>query len=148
MAACGNRQQNSVWNKPGELGRRSKRLLIQGSAQNMQVHVRGAAMWNVEQLFINATKRNVVFVLLLVFALQFRASAQGQNPALLESNKTIKLNPLPLNHVRLTGGPLKVAQEADAKYLLELQPDRMLAFLRQHAGLKPKAEGYGGWDGP
>src|ERR1700735_1154205 len=24
----------------------------------------------------------------------------------------------------------------------------MLAFLRQRAGLKPKAEGYGGWDGP
>src|SRR5437667_7430128 len=24
----------------------------------------------------------------------------------------------------------------------------MLAFLRQRAGLKPKAKGYGGWDGP
>lgn len=69
------------------------------------------------------------------------------NPV-LESNKIIKLNPLPLNHVRLTGGPLKAAQDADAKYLLELEPDRMLAFLRQRAGLKPKAEGYGGWDGP
>jgi len=80
--------------------------------------------------------------------LQAQASAQNENPAELESSKTIKLNPLPLNHVRLTGGPLKVAQDADAKYLLELQPDRMLAFLRQRAGLKPKAEGYGGWDGP
>jgi len=66
----------------------------------------------------------------------------------LAERRTVKLNALPLNHVRLTGGPLKTAQEADAKYLLELQPDRMLAFLRQHAGLKAKAEGYGGWDGP
>jgi len=71
-----------------------------------------------------------------------------ENPARVAQGKTVKLNPLPLDHVRLTGGPLKAAQEADARYLLELQPDRMLAFLRQRAGLKPKAEGYGGWDGP
>ncbi len=55
--------------------------------------------------------------------------------------------PLPLSAVRLTGGPLKNAQDLDAKYLLELKPDRMLAFLRKRAGLEPKAEGYGGWDG-
>jgi DUF1680 family protein len=76
------------------------------------------------------------------------ATAANENPAQLAESKTVKLNPLPLDHVRLTGGPLKAAQEADAKYLLELQPDRMLAFLRQRAGLKAKAEGYGGWDGP
>ena len=80
--------------------------------------------------------------------LPLQAAAGNENPAQLAESKTVKLNPLPLNHVRLTGGPLKAAQEADAKYLLELQPDRMLAFLRQRAGLKPKAEGYGGWDGP
>ncbi len=55
--------------------------------------------------------------------------------------------PLPLTAVRLTGGPLKNAQDLDAKYLLDLQPDRMLAFLRIRAGLEGKAEGYGGWDG-
>src|SRR6185312_7694524 len=60
----------------------------------------------------------------------------------------IKAEPLPLSAVRLTGGPLKKAQDLDAQYLLDLQPDRMLAFLRQRAGLDPKAQGYGGWDGP
>jgi DUF1680 family protein len=55
--------------------------------------------------------------------------------------------PLPLTAIRLTGGPLKRAQELDAKYLLDLEPDRMLAFYRQRAGLAPKAEPYGGWDG-
>ncbi len=55
--------------------------------------------------------------------------------------------PLPLSAVRLTGGPLKHAQDMDAKYLLELEPDRMMAFLRIRAGLAPKAAGYGGWDG-
>jgi len=57
-----------------------------------------------------------------------------------------KAAPLPLSAVRLTGGPLKHAQDLNAKYLLELEPDRMLAGYRLRAGLEPKAEGYGGWD--
>jgi hypothetical protein len=61
---------------------------------------------------------------------------------------SLKAVPLPLSSVRLTGGPLKKAQDLDAQYLLELQPERMLAFLRQRAGLAPEAQGYGGWDGP
>ncbi len=54
--------------------------------------------------------------------------------------------PLPLSAVRLTGGPLKHAQDLDAKYLLALEPDRMMAGYRIRAGLEPKAKGYGGWD--
>jgi uncharacterized protein len=55
--------------------------------------------------------------------------------------------PLPLSAVRITGGPLKRAQDLDAEYLLKLEPDRMLAYYRKRAGLQPKAEGYTGWDG-
>jgi uncharacterized protein len=55
--------------------------------------------------------------------------------------------PLPLSAVRLTGGPLKQAQDLDADYLLKLEADRMMAFYRQRAGLPPKAQGYTGWDG-
>jgi hypothetical protein len=76
------------------------------------------------------------------------ALAQSPNPAQVSRDKIVKARPLPLDSVRLTGGPLKNAQDLDAKYLLELEPDRMLAFLRQRAGLEPKARGYGGWDGP
>ena len=57
--------------------------------------------------------------------LSLLAAAQNDNPAQQAERRTVQLNPLPLNHVRLTGGPLKVAQDADAKYLLELEPDRM-----------------------
>src|SRR6266487_4314794 len=59
----------------------------------------------------------------------------------------VKAKPLPLSAVRLTGGPLKHAQELSARYLLQLEPDRMLAYYRKRAGLEPKAEPYGGWDG-
>jgi hypothetical protein len=59
-----------------------------------------------------------------------------------------KARPLPMSAVRLTGGPLKQAQDLNGQYLLSLEVDRMMAFLRKAAGLEPRAEGYGGWDGP
>lgn len=54
---------------------------------------------------------------------------------------------LPLSDVRITGGPLKRAQDLNGEYLLKLEPDRMLAYYRKRAGLEPKAQGYTGWDG-
>lgn len=59
-----------------------------------------------------------------------------------------KARSLPLSDVRLTGGPLKAAQDQNGRYLLSLEVDRMMAFLRTTAGLPAKAEGYRGWDGP
>lgn len=38
--------------------------------------------------------------------------------------------PLPLTAVRLTGGPLKQAQDLDAAYLLSLEPDRASSTRR------------------
>jgi uncharacterized protein len=77
----------------------------------------------------------------MVFAAGFAAAAPITNavPAVAR--------PLPLSAVRLTGGPLKHAQELDAAYLLKLEPDRMMAYYRKRAGLAPRAEPYGGWDG-
>ncbi|MEO7042558.1 MAG: beta-L-arabinofuranosidase domain-containing protein, partial [Gemmatimonadaceae bacterium] len=79
------------------------------------------------------------------------AGAESAPPmtALLNSPKhqILAARPLPLCDVRLTGGPLKQAQEADIKYLLELEPDRMLAYYRSNAGLAQRAKPYGGWDG-
>ncbi len=63
------------------------------------------------------------------------------------AEEVVQAEPLPIKNVRLLGGPLKHAQDLDAKYLLELEPDRMMAFYRDRAGLEPKAEPYGGWDG-
>ena len=75
------------------------------------------------------------------------AFGQQPNAAQASEEKILKVRPLPLNSVRLTGGPLKHAQELDAEYLVQLEPNRMLAYLRQRAGLEPKAKPYGGWDG-
>lgn len=60
--------------------------------------------------------------------------------------RLMRARPIPLNAIRITGGPLKHAEDLNGKYLLELEPDRMLAFYREQAGLPKKAEGYSGWD--
>lgn len=51
-----------------------------------------------------------------------------------------------LADVRLLEGPFKRAMELDGKYLLMLEPDRLLSWFRKEAGLKPKGEVYGGWE--
>jgi DUF1680 family protein len=48
--------------------------------------------------------------------------------------------------VRLLDGPFRHAMELDATGLLSLEPDRLLSLFRKEAGLKPKAENYGGWE--
>ena len=53
---------------------------------------------------------------------------------------------LPLSAVRLTGGPLRDAQQRALGYVLALDVDRLAAPYRREAGL-PAAEGYGSWEG-
>lgn len=48
--------------------------------------------------------------------------------------------------VALLDGPFKHAMETNRRYLLELEPDRLLARFREYAGLEPKAPQYGGWE--
>jgi len=73
---------------------------------------------------------------------------QQLTAALQHEQEILRAFPAPLDGVRITGGPLKNAQDLDGEYLLALEPDRMLAYYRSNAGLEPRAEGYTGWDGP
>lgn len=59
---------------------------------------------------------------------------------------TPKVRPFALSDVQLLNGPFKQAMELDEKYLLSLEPDRLLSWFRKEAGLKPKAPVYGGWE--
>jgi hypothetical protein len=81
-----------------------------------------------------------------VFTAVAPAEQSSQTPPIADAIRDAA-RPLPLDAVRLTGGPLKHAQDLNAAYLLALEPHRMLAFYRKRAGLEPKAEPYGGWDG-
>ncbi|WP_313790156.1 glycoside hydrolase family 127 protein [Sphingomonas oryzagri] len=55
--------------------------------------------------------------------------------------------PLPLKDVRLLPSPFLDAVQANHKYLLSLEPDRLLHNFRKYSGLAPKGEVYGGWEG-
>lgn len=83
----------------------------------------------------------------LLFSYDRNGSAAPVNPAIASEQRIFKAHALPLKDVRLTGGPLKHSEDLDADYLLKLEPDRMLAYLRQRAGLQTAAQPYGGWDG-
>lgn len=86
--------------------------------------------------------RIILVGMLAAVVVMAASAAQKVTPAVPAAAR-----PLPLTAVRLTGGPLKRAQDLTADYLLKLEPDRMLALYRQRAGLAPKAQPYGGWDG-
>ncbi|PZD97351.1 glycosyl hydrolase [Paenibacillus sambharensis] len=51
-----------------------------------------------------------------------------------------------LRQVHVDGGPLKAAMERNERYLLALEPDRLLSRFREYAGLEPKAPHYEGWE--
>ena len=89
---------------------------------------------------------NVILSFVLILGSQVFGEAKDAGVRAYEEN-VLKARPLDLANVRLLGGPLKHAQDLGAKYLLELEPDRMLAYYRQRAGLEPKAKPYSGWDG-
>jgi DUF1680 family protein len=90
------------------------------------------------------TRQTILAIKSVIIALAIASAADAQQ---ITNAIPDVARPLPLSAVRLTGGPLKHAQDLNAAYLLKLEPDRMLAYYRKRAGLEPKAPGYGGWDG-
>ncbi|MGD8499987.1 MAG: glycoside hydrolase family 127 protein, partial [Phycisphaerales bacterium] len=71
---------------------------------------------------------------------------QADLPLKVKDKVPQKVYAFSLRDVRLLDSPFKAAMELDAKYLLSLEPDRFLSRYREFAGLKPKAEAYGGWE--
>ena len=75
----------------------------------------------------------------LILSLSAYAETESASlPVIVES--------FPVSSVRLTGGQFKHAEDMDIRYLLALDPDRLLAPYRKGAGLEPKAENYTNWE--
>src|SRR5262252_5540804 len=53
-----------------------------------------------------------------------------------------------LKEVRFLDGPFRDAMLRDQKFLLGIDPDRMLHMFRVTAGLPSSAQPYGGWEEP
>jgi uncharacterized protein len=74
---------------------------------------------------------SVMLMLLLLFTL--RTEAQS-------------LKAFPPSSVRINEGPFYDAQQTDLHYIIQLDPDRLLAPFLIDAGLAPKAERYPNWE--
>jgi len=66
----------------------------------------------------------------------------------VENKIPVKAYAFDLRDVRLLDGPFKHAQELDHRYLLSLDPDRLLHNFRINAGLPSSAQPLGGWEEP
>ncbi len=58
----------------------------------------------------------------------------------------VKVEGFPLSDVRITDGMFKHAEDMDIRYLLALDPDRLLAPYLKEAQLTPKAPNYTNWE--
>ena len=52
----------------------------------------------------------------------------------------------PLGQVRLLDGIFKDRQEINARFLMQIDPDRLLVGFREQAGLPARCTRYGGWE--
>lgn len=80
-----------------------------------------------------------------VCAQSFYPVAEGQKFAATPRGE-VALYDFPLKDVALTDGVFRNAMMLDAKWLLDLKPDRFLHRFHKFAGLPVKGEIYGGWE--
>lgn len=64
----------------------------------------------------------------------------------LPGQSTADIELFPLTDVRLQDGPFKHAEQTNLKYLLAMEPDRLLAPYRREAGLSSDVASYGNWE--
>lgn len=82
--------------------------------------------------------RNAFFLVIFVVTASLKVAPAAE--------PNIPVKEFPLSDVRILDSPFKDNMERNAKYLLELDPDRLLHNTRKYAGLEPKGELYGGWE--
>jgi uncharacterized protein len=94
--------------------------------------------------------KNLAKLIIIIVALNaaFNSCTQKNETITTGGPEVVAFKALPfqLKDVKLLDGPFKHATELNIQSLLNYQPDRLLAKFRSEAGLKPKAEAYGGWE--
>ncbi|WP_243347188.1 glycoside hydrolase family 127 protein [Parabacteroides sp. FAFU027] len=60
--------------------------------------------------------------------------------------KAANIQEFKLSDVKILDGPFLNAQQVDLKYILALDPDRLLAPFLKDTGIKPLKENYGNWE--
>lgn len=87
---------------------------------------------------------SALMLILPVQSQNIQAADQPANP--VPDVAPVQVRTFPITDVGLLDSPFLRAAKLDEKVLLAYEPDRFLAKFRKEAGLKPKAEHYGGWE--
>jgi DUF1680 family protein len=98
-----------------------------------------------------ARSAGVLLVLAMPVLPAVAPTAEPQPPRAPVTNRVaFRAVSFSLEDVRLLDGPFKDAMVRDGKYLLELEPDRLLHMFRVTAGLPSTAQPYGqpSWEAP
>ena len=74
------------------------------------------------------------------------AALMAMSVSAAEAQIPVKVETFPVSSVRLTKSAFKHAEDLDIRYLLGIDPDRLLAPYLKGAGLTPKAENYPNWE--
>ena len=82
----------------------------------------------------------IVAVTILLLVGGCTQNRKGQEESLLLAKR------FDLSDVRLLAGPFRDAQERNGRYLLSLDPDRLLHMFRVTSGLGSDSRAYGGWE--
>lgn len=90
----------------------------------------------------------VLIPTLLVAGWRAVGSAERRDGGPVANAVSLAARPFPLQDVRLLEGPFREAMLRDQKYLLDLDPDRLLHNFRVNAGLPSRAKPLGGWEAP
>ncbi len=78
----------------------------------------------------------------------FLAAAAALPAAAIVKDSATKVAPFGLRDVRLLDSPFRVCQEANRRFLHDLEADRILHMFRVNAGFADAAEPLGGWEKP
>jgi DUF1680 family protein len=74
--------------------------------------------------------------------------AAGEAALVSAETSRLPFRPFELSRVRLLPGPLLDAAEVNRRFLLGLDPDRLLHMFRINAGIPSSAAELGGWEAP
>ncbi len=94
------------------------------------------------------TLSSLVFLLVALLKAPGAFPIQENAKAKVPIKVPLKAAPFGLQEVRLLDGPFREAMQRDRKYLLSLDPDRLLHMFRVNAGLPSSAKPLGGWEAP
>lgn len=97
---------------------------------------------------ISTTWLPSLYLMVLFAAALFCASGGAVQGASRSPVKPFKVEAFDLSRVRLLDSPFRDAMLLDRKYVMSLDPDRLLHTFRLTAGLPTTAKSLGGWESP